>query len=238
MLLRQEVGDGVDVLAVEGRVGRDDAAVLARAVEGVIDQAPAALVVDLREVTSLAPEAAEALRALSERASGWPRTSLCLCGPPGAGLLADHGVHPTRAEAVQHAEGRASSQRRVVDVDHGPHGPAQARRAVAECAARLELCEEADDLLIVVSEMVTNAVRHGAPPVRLEVSADDDVVLVSVADGSPWPPQVRPADETAEGGRGMTLVDRLSSDHGVLPQPPGKTVWASLSRRPPGGPTP
>ncbi len=128
--------------------------------------------------------------------------------------------------------GLGAERPHVLLLDHSLHGPAQARSAVAACVDRLGLAADADDLLLVVSELVTNAVRHGAPPVRLEVSVDDDAVLVCVADGSSRPPQPRTADEDAEGGRGMTLVDLLSRDHGVRPSPPGKAVWASLARHP------
>lgn len=190
MLLRQQAGNGVDVLAVAGTVTRDDTPALLEAVRVAGDEPSRGLLVDLREVTELHPVAAAALHVLSARAA--------------LGLW--------------------------LDVDCGPLGPGQARRAVAECAARLGLDGVVDDLMLIVSELVTNAVRHGSPPVRLEVLADADVVRVAVGDSDPGLPRPRTVDEDAEGGRGMALVELLTSDHGVRLQPPGKTVWASVTR--------
>lgn len=190
MLLRQQAGDGMDVLAVAGPVTSDDTAALLQAVRDATVEPSRGLLVDLREVTDLHPVAAAALHLLSAR--------------PALGMW--------------------------LDVEWGPQGPGQARRAVAECAARLGLEDVTHDLLLVVSELVTNAVRHGAPPVRLEVLADEDVVRIAVVDGEPGLPAPRDADRDAESGRGMALVDLLSDEHGVREQPPGKTVWASVTR--------
>ena len=158
---------------------------------------------------------------------------------PSRGLLVDlrevTDRHPVAAAALRVLSARPALGL-WLDVECGPLGPSQARRAVAECASRLGLDEVVDDLLLVVSELVTNAVRHGAPPVRLEVLADDDVVRVTVGDGNPGLPQPRVVDDDAEGGRGMVLVEMLASEHGVRQQPPGKSVWASVAR--PGGERP
>lgn len=129
----------------------------------------------------------------------------------------------------QEAEGLGSVMPRI-DVPHDASGPAQARAAVTECADRLGLDELSDDVALVVSEMVTNAVRHAAPPVSVEVEAAADSVVIAVHDGSPSRPTRREIDEDAEGGRGMLLVDLLTDEHGVRSQPPGKTVWARLRR--------
>jgi anti-sigma regulatory factor (Ser/Thr protein kinase) len=134
------------------------------------------------------------------------------------------------AATLAHLSSPAAAQRRVVPIEHSPHGPAQARRVVAECAAHLGFDEQSEDLVLVVSEMVTNAVRHGAPPVLLEVVADEEAVVVAVVDGSARPPVRRDAGDDAEGGRGMALVHLLTNEHGVDARPPGKTVWARLRR--------
>lgn len=231
MLLRQEAGNGVAVLAVAGPVAGDDARVLRDAVDEAVDRRPRGVVIDLRDVTTLEADAVETLRGLTARTPGWPLASFGLCGAPPEvrSALPALLVHDTREQALAHVDDRPVPQQ-VVTIEHTVHGPAQARRVVAECAERLGLAGAGDDLVLVVSELVTNAVRHGAPPVRLEVLADAETVLVAVADGSARAPVPRSAGDLDEGGRGMTLVHLLTADHGVRPGPPGKTVWASVRR--------
>lgn len=125
---------------------------------------------------------------------------------------------------------RRSAPRELFDLDGDLRSPARARQALFEVAAREQLGSVTDDLALIVSELVTNAVRHAVPPLRLEVQTGEHRVIVAVADGCERPPAPRVADDEAESGRGMTLVDLLSSETGVRAHPPGKTVWAALPR--------
>ncbi|MBD0842865.1 ATP-binding protein [Streptomyces sp. TRM68416] len=91
----------------------------------------------------------------------------------------------------------------------------------------------ADDVSLCVSELATNAVRHGAPPGRgflLRVRYDGDVVRVEVHDsGDGWPYVGAGADD-GEGGRGLFLVDALADKWGVGQRSPGKVVWCEFTR--------
>jgi len=89
-----------------------------------------------------------------------------------------------------------------------------------------------DDVTLIVSELVSNAVQHGRPDIGLRIRVEPFAVDVSVLDhGSEVPPvEIAPPNETATSGRGLSIVDRLASDWGVEPLDGGKTVWARLER--------
>jgi anti-sigma regulatory factor (Ser/Thr protein kinase) len=86
---------------------------------------------------------------------------------------------------------------------------------------------------LIVSELVTNAVLH-APATRtitLELVKTDDAVRVMVSDDSARPPEERhhPAPSTAEGGRGVGVIEALADRWGTrFRSPAGKTVWCDL----------
>jgi anti-sigma regulatory factor (Ser/Thr protein kinase) len=88
--------------------------------------------------------------------------------------------------------------------------------------------------LLVVSEAVTNAVRHGSGAIQLCVTADDRVVRIEVADEGPQLPLRRSRSENTlgDGGRGLHLLDELTTTWGSVPHQdgPGKTVWMEILR--------
>jgi anti-sigma regulatory factor (Ser/Thr protein kinase) len=109
--------------------------------------------------------------------------------------------------------------------------PAIARNYVLEHAAWLRP-DLMDDALVLVSELVTNAIRYGRPQITLGLRIEPPGVGVTVQDSGalmpdPTPSLPPPMEPT---GRGLFIVDALSQHWGVTPTdpPPGKTVWFEL----------
>ena len=86
-----------------------------------------------------------------------------------------------------------------------------------------------DDAQLVVTELLSNAMRHAEPPLGLEVSVADSGVVIEVADHSPeLLPQQLPPDLARTGGWGMGILTAISSAWGVRTFPDHKVVWALL----------
>jgi anti-sigma regulatory factor (Ser/Thr protein kinase) len=82
---------------------------------------------------------------------------------------------------------------------------------------------------LLTTELVTNAVRHVGHPVRLRVATPGDRIRVEVDDDSSTEPRVVHVDEHETHGRGMLLVDHLSTRWGFEQRVRGKTVWFEIS---------
>ena len=232
MLLHRLSQDDVQVLVLRGRVADGDVPSLSAAVHEALDDEPRGVVIDLTDADAVEPAAVDALVCAAAHAGPWPRPSVAVCGGLGLPGRAEPGlqVHPDRSVAMAHVDDRAPAVRCRIPVQPGPQGPGQARRAAQTWLAEQSIGGAGDDVLLLVSELVTNALRHGLPPVVLELCVDARTVSVAVVDAAPVRPRVREVDPDAEGGRGMLLLTLLSLEHGVRPQPPGKVVWGSVAR--------
>jgi len=91
-----------------------------------------------------------------------------------------------------------------------------------------------DDAVLIVSELVTNALRHGLGDIVLRASMDDGAVAMSVTDNGAELPVLREVQRDRVGGVGLQIVERLSTTWGVAPFPGGKTVWVTLALPSPG----
>ncbi|WP_147982017.1 ATP-binding SpoIIE family protein phosphatase, partial [Streptomyces sp. MS191] len=91
---------------------------------------------------------------------------------------------------------------------------------------------------LIVSELDTNAIRYGAPPVDLRLLRDQDRALIcEVSDGRETSPRLRRARPDEEGGRGLFLVAQLADQWGARYTREGKTIWAEVPIRPDAEPT-
>ncbi len=118
----------------------------------------------------------------------------------------------------------------------------QARAVTASVLARWHCSQDCvDDAVLIVSEMVTNAIRHGHGRVRLKLRRRTGMLRLEVRDGSSRLPMMLAADPNAECGRGLRIVAQLAHRWGSTRVRGGKIVWAELDyhrigRRPgPGG---
>ncbi|GHH91866.1 hypothetical protein GCM10017779_23230 [Streptomyces capillispiralis] len=115
-----------------------------------------------------------------------------------------------------------------------PGARAFARRVLEEWGVH----GRADDVLLCVSELATNALLHGVPPGRgflLRLLPYADRVRVEVHDsgrGVPAVPLPQQEDDCGESGRGLLLVAGLSDTWGVAERAPGKVVWCEFATTP------
>ncbi|CAL9603182.1 hypothetical protein SUDANB58_05480 [Streptomyces sp. enrichment culture] len=82
---------------------------------------------------------------------------------------------------------------------------------------------------LVVSELVTNAIKYGSGPVELSLTITDDCLSVTVRDGDTTLPTPRPADPSRVGQHGLEIVAALSRDIDIRREPSGKRVTAHIA---------
>ncbi len=110
-----------------------------------------------------------------------------------------------------------------------PSAPSQARRAVSDALFDWDLAELAPIVELLVSEVVTNAVRHARSAGELEISLDGGTLRVSVSDEAGGEPGPRSPAPDEPSGRGLAIVDTVASRWGIGRRDEvGKTVWFEL----------
>jgi anti-sigma regulatory factor (Ser/Thr protein kinase) len=117
-------------------------------------------------------------------------------------------------------------QWRAESFEADARSPARARAFVRETTGAWGF--PSDDVMLVVSELVSNVVSHAesSSPFTVKLMLDEEFVHVSVTDpGSGWP-SINPVKERS--GRGLRIVEKLAADWGVRRNDCGKTVWADM----------
>ena len=123
----------------------------------------------------------------------------------------------------------------VFRLDLVPESAGRARRSARTMLTDWRLGHLVEDVDLVVSELVTNALLHSgdgpsgaASPIRLELDLSDGRLTCRVVDASPLPPLPEEAADTAESGRGLVLVEALATEWDWEELPDGKAVWAAF----------
>ncbi|WP_438493155.1 SpoIIE family protein phosphatase [Streptomyces asiaticus] len=124
------------------------------------------------------------------------------------------------------ARTRALHSDRVATWDVPAEAPAvtEARRSTTEQLIDWGLEETVFTTELIVSELVTNAIRYGRPPIRLRLIRDRDLIC-EVSDASSTAPHMRRARVFDEGGRGLMLVAQMATRWGTRQSTDGKTIW-------------
>ncbi|MFI1508806.1 SpoIIE family protein phosphatase [Streptomyces sp. NPDC020597] len=115
------------------------------------------------------------------------------------------------------------------DIPGDPAAVAGIRTQVARRLQEWGLEELTFSTELVISELVTNAIRYGAEPRRLRILRDGPSLICEVADGSSTSPHLRRAADTDEGGRGLFLVAQFTQRWGTRYVPRGKVIWTEQS---------
>jgi anti-anti-sigma regulatory factor len=242
----EAVGPGRPVvLRVAGSLDALSASVLQDALTRSLCDEPEIVVLDFTALTHAADSAVVDLVALADRAHAWPGATVVIGGAPASltAMLASGGAaghlpsYPSVRAAIAGAaaiRARARPTRLRLGLSPVDSAAATARRLVDRALAQWGMPALRDTARLVVTELVSNAVRHGmgtaTAAVEVTLTRRADAVYVSVRDRSRRLPRPGgPVPATVEGGRGLLVVDIMSRAWGATPTVDGKVVWACLA---------
>jgi anti-anti-sigma regulatory factor/anti-sigma regulatory factor (Ser/Thr protein kinase) len=204
---------------------------------------PLAIVVDLDGVRVTSQVALTVFRAVQHRRRQGPAVPLVLCAAPatatGLAVRRTLGdmipVYPSRDRAVAAALDELAAIRRVdAHLAADPRSAGIARRLVADACDRWEMADLKEVAILVVSELVSNAVRYAGTDFDLVATLRGPYLHLAVRDGNPEPP-LMPTRSGSDWpplttrGRGLQLVDSSATAWGTTVADDGKIVWATLS---------
>ncbi|TQJ57381.1 SpoIIE family protein phosphatase [Streptomyces sp. SLBN-115] len=174
-------------------------------------------------------EADSALRLLSDTLAAYSDSLDETCDRILHALLPPGGTADDVALLLARTRGLPASQVATWDIPADPSLVAPIRKQAVDQLSRWELSKASFTTELVVSELVTNAIRYGAHPIRLRLIHDAATLICEVSDTSHTAPHLRRAKTWDEGGRGLLLVAQLTQRWGSRHTPEGKTIWAELS---------
>jgi anti-sigma regulatory factor (Ser/Thr protein kinase) len=234
----QKNDHGVRVLTLSGRLDLPGAAAALKAIPGSGDTEPQAVVFDLADLVEPVERQVLMIFPVAQRRIGrWPEREVRLAG---ASVPVTQDLHrlnidrfitidTTLLGALDQIYTRQHAVRRTHSLVPALSSPAQARQCVDDLLVSVPADFRATAEL-VTSELATNVLRHVRDQFTLSLALTDDELLVAVTDTNGHIPTLGPLSVDAEGGRGLHLIDNLSTSWGVrLIYKGGKTVWSRIT---------
>jgi anti-sigma regulatory factor (Ser/Thr protein kinase) len=192
------------------------------------------VVCDLRQLDYLSPWAVDMLLEIQcTRPPTPPALALCVASGQVSQVLAAHDRKrflPLFLD-IQGAHHDLSDKHRraALAFTADPEAAGRSRAFAAEVCAQWSLRTIIDDVVLLVSELVTNAVVHARTNAELQLARGGGMLSIAVADHSPTLPQTRSGEPLAAGGRGLLLVTGLAETVGSYRTADGsKVVWCAL----------
>lgn len=125
--------------------------------------------------------------------------------------------------------GRVSVIESRIDLPPLASSASVARRVARAALADWGLSDLDETVALLVTELVSNGVRHARTELELVLSFDGSCLRIAVKDGDPRPPMANVRRELTVGGWGLALVESLSTGWGSdIDDPRGKTVWFEI----------
>lgn len=248
MQIDRTMRDGCVVVALTGPINLFTAPQVQRALLKDLADRPYGIVCDLTGVESLDPVCATVFSTVANHpSSDWPATAFLLFGAQPAvaevleRLAVPHflPVYDTLEGALDRVADRPPFLRDELRLAPTATAPAAARLYVRDVLEYWRLALPDDGVIdraeLLADELVSNAVVHARTSLRLRLELHGDLLHIAVHDASPRLLRLVPDDPGSGAGRGLRLVERLSTAWGVQRRPDdGKVVWCTLQlwRRP------
>lgn len=227
----------VALLHIAGHLDAPDVSILRTEVLDCLSTDPESLIIDFTGAVIGTDDCPIALAALARQSNAWPGSALVLAEAPSPLVTAVH-----RAGVDVPAYPSVAAARRALAAPPGhrfrellppatvaaPH----ARRLVERACLSWSVPDVLDAAQLVMTELVANAVRHVGGEFTVTVSLRGGYLRISVADDDPTLPRPNRPDPSDEHGRGLLMIESLSTDWGATPLGVGKVVWAKMALPP------
>jgi len=228
------------VVRISGQLGLATAPSARMALLKTLTAQPVSVVIDLTGLTVREDIALTVFSAFARTAGDWPGCPVRIAAPDpsvrdalnrlGIDRLAP--VHGDRQAALEAVAALRTPRRYQQRFQPTLAAPVSARRLVVGACLAWQLDYLADDAELMITELVTNAMRYASGDIDVSITLRDRFVHLSVRDNNPQRPvRVLPDPDNGEGGRGLLLLDAIAAGWGTTVLPGGKAVWATLRIR-------